>query len=114
MNEMLVKLLHSIGIEVAAPGAGTSGGGRCSFTNAVLGLKQGGLQAKVKPEWFINCGSRFLRPTIDLIAPKAVMSVGEWAYRAIMTAYRLPRVAFRNAVERPNGFLPVAGITHLG
>jgi hypothetical protein len=66
MNEMLVKLLHSIGIEVAAPGAGTSGGGCCFFTNA------------------------------------------------IMTAYRLPRVAFRNAVERPNGFLPVAGITHLG
>jgi hypothetical protein len=51
-NEILVKLLRSIGIEIAAPGAGTSGGGRCFLTNAALRLKQGGLQAKVDPEWF--------------------------------------------------------------
>lgn len=75
-NETLAKLLRSIGIEVVAPGAGTSGGGPCFFTNAVLCLKQGGLQAKVDLEWFVNCGSRFLRQTIDLIAPKAVVWIG--------------------------------------
>ena len=103
-NETLRKLLDSIGIEVAAPGAGTTGGARCFFTNAVLCLKQGGLQAKVDPEWFTSCGNRFLRPTIDLIAPKAVVSLGEWAYRAILAAYGVPRIAFKEAVERPDGF----------
>jgi len=108
-NKTLVRLLRSIGIDIAAPGSGDSRNGRCFFTNAVLCLKQGGLQANVDPKWFANCGSRFLRQTIDLIAPKAVISLGEWAYRAVASAYCLPRVAFWIAVERPYGFVPADG-----
>jgi hypothetical protein len=59
-NETLVKLLRSIGIDIAAPNSEDGQSGCCFFTNAVLCLRQGGLQAKVKPEWFMNCGSRFL------------------------------------------------------
>ena len=102
-NETLVKLLGSIGIHIGALHPDDSHTGRCFFTNAVLCLKQGGLQAKVKPERFMNCGSRFLRRTIDLIAPKAVVSLGEWAYRTILDAYDVPRIAFKSAVERARG-----------
>jgi hypothetical protein len=71
-SETLRRLLGSIGIDVAAPVATDTGGGTAFMTNAILCLKQGGMQAAVRPEWFAACGVRFLRPTIDLIEPKAV------------------------------------------
>jgi DNA polymerase len=67
-------------------------------------LKQGGLQAKVRSEWFANCGFRFLAPTIDLIGPKVVVSLSEWAYRAISAVFGLKRIPFRAAVEFRDGF----------
>lgn len=81
-NENLRKLLRSIGIDIAGPTAADAGGGAVFLTNAVLCLKDGGMQAEVRPEWFVNCGRRFLRPTIDLVAPTAVVSLGERAYSA--------------------------------
>jgi DNA polymerase len=109
-NATLVKLVRSIGIEIAAPTPRDSGGGTVFFTNAVLCLKGGGLQAKVKPEWFANCGLRFLQPTIDLIAPKVVVALGERAFKAIAAIYRLPRINFREAVDRSDGFTLSDGI----
>ena len=103
-NETLRRLLGSIGIDVAGPTATDNGGGAVFLTNAILCLKEGGMQAKVSPEWFANCGSRFLRPTIDLIAPKVVVTLGEWAYRAVTAAYGVPLIAFRKAVDAPEGF----------
>jgi uracil-DNA glycosylase len=103
-NETLRRLLGSIGIDIAGPTAADAGGGTVFLTNAILCLKEGGMQAKVRPEWFTNCGARFLRPTIDLIAPKVVVTLGQWAYRATTTAYGAPRVAFRRAVEGAEGF----------
>jgi uracil-DNA glycosylase len=108
-NETLRRLLGSIGIEIAGPTATDTGGGPLFLTNAVLCLKEGGMQAKVQPGWFANCGARFLRPTIDLIAPKVVVTLGEWAYRATTAAYDVPRVAFRQAVERADGFVLTDG-----
>ena len=102
-NENLRRLLGSIGIEIAGPTAADAGGGTVFLTNAVLCLKDGGMQAKVRADWFTNCGARFLRPTIDLIAPKVVVTLGERAYRATTAAYGVPRVAFRAAVESPDG-----------
>ena len=87
------------------------GGGVIFLTNAILCLKDGGMQAKVRPEWFANCGARFLRPTIDIIAPKVVVTLGEWAYRATTAAYGVPRIPFRKAVEQSEGFRLEDGIT---
>jgi uracil-DNA glycosylase len=112
-NHTLRRLLGSVGIEITAPTPSDAGGGTVFLTNAVLCLKGGGLQAKVRREWVVNCGSRFLRPTIDLIAPKVVVTLGQWAYRAITAAYGVPRIAFRKAVERPEGFALADGIRHL-
>ena len=112
-NEVLQSLLWSIGIEIPAPGAGDVGGGPCFFSNAVLCLKQGGMQAKVDSDWFANCAARFLRPTIDLVEPKVVVTLGKWAYMAVRAAYVLPRVAFRKAVERSEGFQLAAGVTYV-
>ncbi|MEO8596249.1 MAG: uracil-DNA glycosylase family protein [Candidatus Solibacter sp.] len=108
-NVTLMKLLASIGIVIAVPTADDAGGGAVFMTNAILCLKDGGMQGDVRPEWFANCGARFLKPTIDVISPKVVVTLEERAYRALVGGYGLPRMAFRTAVERPEGFMLASG-----
>lgn len=76
------------------------------LTNAVLCLKSaGGLQAPVVPEWFDNCGARFLRPLIDLILPRVVVTLGWWAMATVLGIYGLavPK-HFTDGVDDPHGF----------
>jgi len=104
LRTLLRTLLQSIGREIPAPKTSDAGGGTVFFTNAILCLKNGGMQAKVMPEWFVNCSTRFLRPTIDLIAPRVVVTLGELAYRAVASAYGVSTIPFRKAVDCPEGF----------
>ena len=82
------------------------------FTNALLCLKKGGLQARVETEWFANCGRRFLKPTIDLIRPKILISLGQLAYKAISALHGLRPFRFREAVEYQTGFALQGGIRY--
>jgi DNA polymerase len=98
-NTTLLKLFASIGLDVRLP-KDTVRPGALFFTNAILCLKQGGAQAKVREEWFRNCGVRFLRPTIDLVQPKVVICLGDRAYRAVLHAYSMRPEKFSMAVNR--------------
>lgn len=71
----LERLLSEIGLEVSLT-TYDKGQLRVFLTNAVLCLKEGGLQAKVKPEWFNNCGAHFLRRQIEIIAPRVAVALG--------------------------------------
>jgi DNA polymerase len=104
-NETLRELLSSIGIEINPPSATDDADGVVFLTNAILCLKEGGLGASVKPKWFTNCGRCFLKPIIEIISPKVVASLGEYAYRSIQRLYDLPRMSLRDAVEQEGGFL---------
>ncbi len=97
-NTTLVELLASAGLNINLANK-TTGGGVLFFTNAVLCMKEGGAQAPVKPEWLRNCGTRFLRPMIDIVQPKVVVSLGAKAYGAVMTAYDMTARKFSTAVE---------------
>lgn len=92
-NAALAELLKGIGRAV--------GDGSLFFTNAILCLKkQGGMQGAVSKEWFTECGARFLKRTIELVAPKAVAPLGERAYQAICSTYGMPVLRpYRRAVE---------------
>jgi len=79
------------------------------LTNAVLCLKSGGLQAAVDSSWFSNCGARFLRPQIEVVAPRVVVALGQRAYEAILRTYDIRPGAFRDAVESPDGILLPGG-----
>ena len=103
-NETLRKLLASIGIEIEPPSTDRGSSAKLFFTNAILCLKEGGLQASVKPEWFSNCGQRFLKPTVDLVQPRVVVTLGEMAYHAVAAAYEIPALPFKAAVEKEDGF----------
>lgn len=93
-NKMLVELVRSTGLEMNS----------VFLTNAILCLKEGGLQAPVREQWFANCGPRFLKPTIELIKPKVLVTLGEWAYRSVQKLYSLPPLPFRKTVDRQEGF----------
>ena len=100
-NRMLVQLLAEAGIKVSEVGSGESSG--VFLTNAVLCFRtEGGCQGPVQSQWFHNCGTKFLRPQIELVNPQAVVCLGERAYGAVLTAYELPPVRnWRAAVEGP-------------
>ncbi len=116
-NLNLVTLLGSIGFPVTMPGE-RLGRGEAFFTNAILCLKQGGMQAPVRDEWFRNCGERCLRSQIELVRPKVVVGLGERAFNAVLAAFGLPKERLRDAILSrgtclPSGAMAVA-VYHCG
>jgi uracil-DNA glycosylase len=105
----LERLLNDVGIPACL--SRYDAGARGVFlTNAILCLKDGGLQGAVRDEWFGECGTRFLRPTIELVAPRVVVALGARAYGAIMRAWSLrPEPRYLDAVELPDGTLLPCG-----
>jgi uracil-DNA glycosylase family 4 len=98
-NINLKRLLASIGYEVALPGEPAKPAS-LFFTNAVLCLKPGRLTGAVSPQCFQNCGVRFLKPQIEILQPKVVVTLGLMPYKAVMNAYkRCPRNSMRGAVQ---------------
>jgi len=102
-NVALVALMREAGIDL---GAATG----VFLTNAILCLKGGNMQATVTREWFEACGPRFLRPLIELVQPRVLVTLGAHAYASVARLYGLERRRFRAAVETPAGIeLPPAG-----
>jgi DNA polymerase len=98
----LEKLLRGIGLEVSLAAYDTGQRG-VFLTNAVLCLKDGGLQAQTKREWFDNCGKRFLRRQIEIVSPRVAVALGQKAYEAILGAFEVESLPFRSAVADDAG-----------
>lgn len=105
-NLTLVDLVAEAGIKIAPPRYGVADD-RLFFTNAVLCMKRGGMQAAVPDACYAECGRRFLRPTIDLVSPKLVVTLGRKAMAAVCDLYKVPRPRkFRDAVAKPIRLAP--------
>jgi uracil-DNA glycosylase len=98
----LEGLLRGAGLEVSLAEYGTGPGG-LFLTNAILCLKDGGLQAPVDPAWFAACGPRFLRRQIEIVAPRAVVTLGKMALDAVCLAFGRPRRPLADAVGDAGG-----------
>ena len=98
----LEKLLNHIGIHVSVTTYANHGRG-VFLTNAVLCLKDGGLQAKIEPEWVTNCGSNFLHQQIAIVQPKVVVGLGAFAFHAVLRAFGHPIVELRDAIADMQG-----------
>lgn len=80
------------------------------FTNAILCLKDGNLQADVEKDWFYNCFS-FLRRQIEIVNPVVIVGMGKEAYQAILKGFGIkekvdilkPEVALKEGRLLPNG-----------
>ncbi|MFM7055674.1 MAG: uracil-DNA glycosylase family protein [Planctomycetota bacterium] len=98
----LEKLLHHIGFKVSVTSYADQGRG-LFLTNAVLCLKNGGLQARIEPEWAWNCGSNFLRQQIEIVRPKIVMALGAFALHAVLRAFEQPVIKLQDAIKDTRG-----------
>lgn len=103
-DKTLRELLGSIGIEIDSPSAVGQPEGVVFLTNAILCLKNApGLGASVKSSWFKNCGKHFLKPTIEIVQPKVVVTLGVYAYESMQRLYGLPQMRFRDVVNLQEG-----------
>jgi DNA polymerase len=84
---------------------------RLFFTNAVLCMKSGGMQASIPGSCFRQCGSRFLRPLVELVSPRVVATLGQNAMQAVCGAFGLvSKGKLRDVVAQP---IPLTGGTML-
>ena len=100
-NRTLMKLLQSIGLVIGLPSSAGSNN-LVFFTNAVLCLKEGGLQGPVRAAWFQNCAP-FLRRQVEIIAPRVVATLGKHALQAVRQAFQLPPRSLASAVAGTEG-----------
>jgi len=100
-NRTLMKLLQGIGVVIGPPSSADNDG-QVFFTNAVLCLKEGGLQGPVQAAWFQNC-SPFLRRQIEIIAPRVVTTLGQHALQAVRRAFQLPPRSLASSVADAEG-----------
>jgi uracil-DNA glycosylase len=116
-NLNLIQLFASIGIAIHGPGEDRTRD-EAFFTNAILCLKDGGMQARVQDEWFINCGSQFLRSQVELVAPRVVVGLGARAHNAVLAAFGFAPSQLRDAVGTAGTRLPtgalLVGVYHCG
>jgi DNA polymerase len=109
-NARLVELLGVAGINVGPP-ATLGRSGTVFFTNAILCMKQDGLQGAVKSGWFDACGARFLRTAVDIVSPRAVVTLGTHATDSVCRTFGVVRAKrFAAAVDAPDGLALPGGI----
>ncbi len=102
-NDALRELIALLGIDVGQSGD-LRRNGAVFFTNAVLCLKEGGLQFAVNKDWFANCSS-FLRRQVEIVGPRLLVCLGECAYRSLAATFNFRAGTFRNAVDSQDGVI---------
>ncbi len=99
-NKRICDLLASVGLHIALPQQ-PQPTRPAFFTNSVLCLRPGRLtDGNVRSRCFTNCSRTFLRPQVELVNPKVVVTLGYMAYRSLVTAFgKHPRLRMREAVQ---------------
>ena len=84
-NENLQKLLNHLGVQIGRPRDPQDQ--VVFFTNLILCLKAGGLQAAVNDHWFTNCARAFFGPLVEIIKPRAILALGKKVSESILDLY---------------------------
>ena len=116
-NRNLRELFNIIGIDVGYPNNPNTHA-PVFFTNAILGLKEGAMAGSVKDSWLRNDAETFLKPTIDVVQPKIIITLGKKAYDSLAIIYKLKKTPLKKLVENnpiklPDGKLLFA-VYHCG
>lgn len=85
-NYRLRLLVKELGYDMGSPTTGSASSG-VFLTNAVLCMKPGGMSDPNPQKVYNNCGTSFLRPLIDLVRPRAIVTLGVQATRSVLFSY---------------------------
>lgn len=86
-NENLQALLQRIGYRIGKPQEVQEQ--VLFFTNLILCLKQGPLQAPIVKQYMLNCASEFFWSLIQILKPKAVLALGKDVSQVIMDMFHI-------------------------
>lgn len=117
-NTSLRILFNEIGIDIGTPSK-PNNKAPCFFTNVILGLKEGEEMAgNIKYSWVKENAIEFLKPNIEIIRPKIIITLGKRAYDAIAYIYKLKHESMKklvteNPVKLNNGIL-IFAMYHCG
>lgn len=103
-NKTLMALLASVGAPGDPPSTEVKVHREVFLTNAILCLKDGTMGAQVRRAWFDQCGCRFLKPTIEVVHPRIVVSLGNYALESMQRLFELPTMPIKEAVGQPEGW----------
>jgi uracil-DNA glycosylase family 4 len=109
-NKTLMELLNSIGFEIDLPSAMKGFDAQLFFTNAILCLKD---SEKLHIQWYKNCGAKFLKPIIELIQPKVVVTLGTWALQAVQKEFGLWEISLKDIIKKDTAGFPLNDTTRL-
>lgn len=84
-NYFLIKLVEILGYNLDVPTKHSNT--KIFLTNSVLCMKEGPMNAPIPTSVYKNCGKNFLKPLVDIIQPKAVITLGKEATRAAIRAF---------------------------
>lgn len=97
-NVNLSNLFKELGIEIGQsdePKTET----KLYFTNAVLGVKKGGMAAPIKKSWYSETAKKFIKPLIQLVEPKIIIAMGSKAYEVASIIYNLDQKPMKEIVN---------------
>jgi len=97
-NLRLASLFGELGIDLGQSNAPNSLE-KLYFTNAVLGVKKGGMAAPIKKEWYLDTAKKFIKPLIEIIEPKIIIAMGSKAYEVVSIIYSLDLKPLKNIVD---------------
>ena len=72
------------------------------FTNAIQGIKENGMSSKVKDSWLKESGEEFLKPLIEIIKPKVIVTLGAKTLKAINYIYPINSNKTLSSIQKIN------------
>ncbi|HMG16248.1 MAG TPA: hypothetical protein VK590_12410 [Saprospiraceae bacterium] len=86
-NENLALLFEeALDIEIGHP-ISADNSKKLFFTNALVGLKEGGMQGSVHPILVYKSAETFLKPLINIVQPKVIIALGILPFQVINAIY---------------------------
>lgn len=98
-NRNLIKLFKEINIDIGIPSKPNKNA-KVFLTNAILGIKKNGMSSEVKVKWEKESTENFLKPLIDIIQPKVIITLGKIAFGAVARIYNLKKENMSKLVEK--------------
>jgi len=89
-SKNLVELFKTLDIDIGLPN-NPNKNAPVFFTNAILGIKDGGMSSDVKSKWIKEGANEFLKPLIDIVSPAIIITLGKKPYDAIAEIYKLKK-----------------------